>query len=217
MFYAVFLFLKRIQNLCIMRLKKCSLWDFLFKNSVLIYSGEYSMKAVAALVLAILIIFAYRLFWSSPASINSTQEEVVEKAETEAVIEAVPANEVISSSQELNTASDSEKRKLMEAEYEVLQQIRKELKNHIGLLKHKMWGLKFPSETAKEISTTVMGANKLLKNPPMLGAFSSVEDIKDEIAKIEFAEKSLAGVDEIVKAKIEENANSVDQTDSAMQ
>ncbi len=73
-----------------------------------------------------------------------------------------------------------------------------------------MWGLKFPAATSKNISTTVMGANKLLKNPHMLGAFSSVEEIKDEIAKVDFAEKSLINIDEIVKEKIKENANSVD-------
>lgn len=177
------------------------------------------MKATVALVLAILIIFAYRLFWPSSELVNSTQDQVAEKTEekAEAVIETIIADEVISSSQQLNTASDAEKRKQMEVEYEVLQQTRKKLKSHIGLLKHQMWGLKFPSATAKEISTTVMGANKLLKNPHMLGAFSSVEGIKDEIAKIEFAEKSLTEIDEIVRLKIEEDNNSEDQTNSAMQ
>lgn len=179
------------------------------------------MKAVVGLVLAILIIFGYRLFWSPSElkPINSREDEVVEKTETkaEAIIEGGATDEVISSSQQLGAPSDSEKRKLMEAEYEILEQTRKKLKSHIGLLKHKMWGLKFPSATAKEISTTVMGANSLLKNPHMLGAFSSVEDIKNEIAKIEFAEKSLADIDEIVKAKLEENASNADQSDSAMQ
>lgn len=173
------------------------------------------MKAVVGLVLAILIIFGYRLFWSSsePESINSTQEEVVKetKTETRAITETDTAGQVASSAaQQLNPESDSEKRKLMEAEYEVLDQARKKLKSHIGLLKHQMWGLKFPAATSKNISTTVMGANKLLKNPHMLGAFSSVEEIKDEIAKIDFAEKSLINIDEIVKEKIKENANSVD-------
>jgi archaellum component FlaF (FlaF/FlaG flagellin family) len=179
------------------------------------------MKAVAGLVIAILIIFAYRLFWPSSEfeTVNLAHEEVVEKiqAKAEANVEAVAVDEVSPSSQQLNTASDSDKRKLMEAEYEILEQTRKKLKSHIGLLKHQMWGLKFPAATAKEISTTVMGANQLLKNPPMLGAFSSIEEIKNETAKIEFAEKSLTEIDEIVKTKIEENANSVDQTDSAMQ
>jgi len=192
---------------------------FLSKKSALIYPGEYSMKATVALVLAILIIFAYRLFWPSSELVNSAQEQVVEKTEkkAEAVIEVITADEVISPPQELNTASDAEKRKRMEVEYEVLQQTRKKLKSHIGLLKHRMWGLKFPSATAKEISTTVMGANKLLKNPHMLGAFSSVEGIKDEIAKIEFAEKSLTEIDEIVRLKIEEDNSSGDQTNLEMQ
>lgn len=179
------------------------------------------MKAMVGLVLVILIIFGYRLFWPSsvPEPIKSVQEEVVEKDETSeaSVTETDTADEVISSSQQLNAPNDAEKTRLMRAEYEVLEDTRKKLKRHIALLKHQMWGLKFPPENAKKISTTVMGANKLLKNPHMLGAFHGVEDIKDEIAKIEFAEKSLIEIDEMVKAKIEENKSSEDHLNSAMQ
>lgn len=168
------------------------------------------MKAMVGLVIAILIIFGYRLFWPSAdiESETSIQEEIEMQGEvvSEPVAEKESAEEILSSALQLNAPSDSEKRKLMRAEYEILEQARKELKSHIGLLKHQMWGLTFPSATARDISKTVMGANKLLKNPHMLGAFSSVEQIKDEVAKIEFAEKSLEEIDTIVKAKIEETA-----------
>jgi hypothetical protein len=175
------------------------------------------MKAMVGLVLAILIIFGYRLFWPSTESeldIVNQNDVAIEKSETS---ESDVANENTSPSQELNIPSNEEKTKLMTAEFEVLEQDRKKLKRHIALLKHQMWGLKFPSGIAKKISTTVLGANKLLKNPHMLGAFSSVEQIKDEIAKVEFAEKSLIEIDEIVKAKIEESTDITDQTNSAIQ
>jgi len=44
-----------------------------------------------------------------------------------------------------------------------------------------------------------MGASRLLNNPHMLGAFLNVEGIKDEIAKIKFAEKSLEQVSQVIK------------------
>ena len=166
------------------------------------------MKAMVGLVIAILVIFGYKLFWpSSELDIDvASKKETVEEIQIE---QEKTTDEVISSSQKLNAPSDESKRKLMEAEYELLEQARKKLKRHIALLKHKMWGLKFSPDVAKKLSNTVLSANRLLKNPHMLGAFSSVEQIKDETAKIEFADKSLVEIEEIVEAKIEENANAV--------
>jgi Pyruvate/2-oxoacid:ferredoxin oxidoreductase gamma subunit len=168
------------------------------------------MKAMVGLVLAILIIFSLRLFWPS------TEFDLSEMPQTEAssdnIDEQVNASEVTtnetdSSLAELNASSGEEKTKLMTAEYEILEQERKKLKRHLAQLKHEMWGLKFTPEKAKKISTSVMSASRLLNNPPMLGAFLSVGQIKDEIVKVNFAEKSLEEVDEIIKAKIEEGSS----------
>ena len=158
------------------------------------------MKAMVGLIFAILIIFGFRLFWpsSEPEINDAAQNEVLNDKKYEQVQTVINASE--SSTSELGMPSDDEKTKLMTMEYEVLEQARKKLKRHVAQLKHEMWGLKFAPEIAKEISTTVLSASKLLKNPHMLGAFSNVAGIKDEIAKVNFAEKSLEKVDEIIKA-----------------
>lgn len=173
---------------------------------------------MVGLVLAILIIFGLRLFWPSDEfeSGEVSQTEVLEEnavEEANAVEELINKNE--SSLAKLNAPSSEEKTKLMTAEYDILEQSRKKLKRHLALLKHEMWGLKFPSDTAKQMSMSVMSASKLLKNPHMLGAFLNVEQIKDEIAKVNFAEKSLEEVDVIIKAKLEENARAEAQNNSA--
>lgn len=153
------------------------------------------MKAMVGLIVAILIIFSLRLFWPST---QSGMSEVSENEQPEI------SEENGSLSEKLNISDDSlaedERTRLMTAEYEILVQARKELKRHLARLRHDMWGLKFASEKAKKMSTSVMGASRLLKNPHMLGAFSNVEGIKDEIAKINFAEKSLQQVNEIIEA-----------------
>ncbi len=178
------------------------------------------MKAMVGLVLAILIIFGLRLFWpSSEFDVsNVSQTDTLNNNLGSQDETSKPISEVTdSSSMELTVPDDEEKTKLMKAEYEILELSRKNLKRHLGKLKHDMWGLKFPSDIAKELSTSVMSASKLLKNPHMLGAFSNVEQIKDEVAKVNFAEKSLEEVDEIIKAKVDESANGADQTNSAIQ
>jgi Pyruvate/2-oxoacid:ferredoxin oxidoreductase gamma subunit len=178
------------------------------------------MKAMVGVVLAILIIFGFRLFWpSADSGFNETSQTEVTYQNIDEQVESsdTVASESTSSETELDAENDKERTRLMRAAYEVLEEARTKLKRHIAKLKHEMWGLKFTKEKAKKISTTVMGANKLLKNPHMLGAFSNVEQIQNEIAKVNFAEKSLEEIDEIIKAKIEENANSADHTNSAMQ
>ena len=79
------------------------------------------------------------------------------------------------------------------------------MKQRLARLKHNMWGLKFEKNTAKEMSEILLNAHKLIKNPDMLGAFSGVESIKDEIMKIKFADKSLDQVSKIIDQ--EKNSN----------
>lgn len=167
------------------------------------------MKAMVGVVLAILIIFCIRLFWpssdmeiSNDIQSNNIQEEIAEETIVEKM-DSTPGTTL----PELNNTEDKAKTRLMRAEYETLEDARIKLKKHIGKLKHDMWGLTFPKETAKKVSNAVLGASRLLKNPNMLGAFHNVEQIKDEIAKVNFAQKSLQEVDEIIKAKIEEGAD----------
>ena len=171
---------------------------------------------MVGLILAILIIFGYRLFWPSSEIAPVTAHNSENKNET-VNEEKNGVEDVISSSQKLNVPNDESKRKLMAVEFERLEEARNDLKRHIALLKHQMWGLRFPPEVSKKISQTVLGANRLLKNPHMLGAFHNVEQIKDEIAKIDYANSTLVEVDEIVKAKLEEEADKEDQSNSAIQ
>ncbi len=161
------------------------------------------MKAMVGFIFAILIVFGLRLFWPSTGSGVSEmplKEEMNDAKNEQVEILGVVTEENDSPSQALNAPSDDERTKLMTAEYEILQQERKKLKRHLARLKHDMWGLKFSREKAKQMSTTVMSASNVLRNPDMLGAFSNVEGIKDEIAKVNFAEKSLQQVSEIIEA-----------------
>ena len=113
-------------------------------------------------------------------------------------------NQVNLLTQDLNIPSDDEKIKLMTAEYEILKKARNELRRHLARLKHDMWGLRFVPEKAKQMNEILLNAHKLIKNPGMLGAFSKVEEIRDEITKVKVAEKTL----DQMNIMIEENKNS---------
>jgi len=158
---------------------------------------------MVGLVIAILIIFSFTLFWpsSQPDVSNMTLNENINEQD---VISKSSAAQDESPSLGLNAPSDDEKIRLMTAEYEILEKARKKLKRRLARLKHDMWRLKFIPEKAKQMNKIMMNSHKLINNPDMLGAFSNVEGIKDEIAKIKFAEKSL----ELVSTMIEENKRS---------
>lgn len=156
------------------------------------------MKAMVGLVIAILVIFTINLFWpfnSTDISNGSLEEDL----EAESVNSELAEVENIDLPVTLNAPSDDEKVKLMTAEFEVLEQERKKLKRRLSRLKHEMWGLKFTPEKAKKMNELMMTAHKLIKNPDMLGAFSSVEGIQDEIAKIQFANKSIDQVNTMIE------------------
>ncbi len=161
------------------------------------------MKAMVGLVITILVIFTINLFWpfnSTDVSNRSLNKDVKSASVNSNLAEL----ENIASPSQLNAPSDDEKVKLMTAKFEVLEQERKNLKRRLSRLKHEMWGLKFSPEKAKKMNEIMMTAHKLIKNPNMLGAFSSVEGIEDEIAKIQFANKSI----DQVSTMIEEHTSS---------
>ena len=89
----------------------------------------------------------------------------------------------------------------MLAEYKVLEKERRALKQRLARLKHYMWGLKFEKDKAKHMNEVLLNAHKLIKNPDMLGAFSDVKNIRDEIIKIKFINKSLDQVTKTIKQK----------------
>lgn len=162
---------------------------------------------MVGLVIAILVIFILNLFWPSN-QVDAPDMSFKEDTKSQAVNLNAATSNSVATSDVLTTPGNDEKVSLMKAEYEVLEAERKKLQRRLSRLKHDMWGLKFVPEKAKQINEIMMNAHKLIKNPYLLGAFSSVKAIQDEIAKIKFAEKSV----EQVSAMIEENKNSSQST-----
>lgn len=159
------------------------------------------MKTMVGLVVSILIIFSVVLFWpsSSIKDINTpVMKEISISNETAIISDDEDTGHTVI---KLNTPADDLKSEQMAAEYKVLEKARSKLKQQLARLKHELWGLKFPSDQAKEMNEIMLNAHKLLKNPNLLGAFSDVQGIKDELDKINFANKAL----EDVKTMIEIN------------
>lgn len=153
------------------------------------------MKAMAMFVIFLLVIFGINLFWldgrQTMAPANEAATAVTSDRETSRQI----VGPVIIG------PSYADKLEKMNAEYDKLERARKRLKRRLARLKHEMWGLKFPKQQARHISDAMFGATRLIKNPAMLGAFADSEAIKDETAKVEFANSSLDEVSAMIERK----------------
>lgn len=150
------------------------------------------MKAMMGLVIAILVISILTLFW--PESTGEKASSIPEVSPAQQT-PAIKVPDTAEASQQDQHAQQ------MKAEYELLEQARKELKRHLARLKHEMWGKKFPPEQAKEINQIMLNAHKFEKTPRMLGAFHDADEIQDERDRVLFAIKSL----EDVEAWIQQN------------
>ena len=89
-----------------------------------------------------------------------------------------------------------QRRALMRAEYEKLAQARNDVRKQLGRLKTGIWKLRVPSGQARVIEKRMYQGHILLKNPPLLGAFSSVDEINRELEKVNTVLADLQNLEE---------------------
>ena len=150
------------------------------------------MRYLLGLVITVLIVTCFILFW--PTGDINNDNVGIQNSSSE-TIQSQIAN------LDPTEKSDDQRNEIMLAEYKVLEKERRALKQRLARLKHYMWGLKFEKDKAKHMNEVLLNAHKLIKNPDMLGAFSDVKNIRDEIIKIKFINKSLDQVTETIKQK----------------
>ena len=153
---------------------------------------------MAGVIIVVLLLSIMNLFWPSDKFDKKDISVESKVVNTTNVSDDAPTDTHVLPDG-LNKPSSDEKVKLMTAAYETLESGRKNLKRRLSRLKHELWDLKFEPEKAKMISDTLLEAHKLIKNPEMLGAFAGVQEIEDEIAKIQFADKSLNQIDKLIE------------------
>ena len=102
-------------------------------------------------------------------------------------------------------AAERKRREAMRAEYEKLEQARDGVRKQLARLKSRLWKLRVPPERARTIQEQLAQGHALLKNPPLLGAFSSVDEIAGDTEKINDVSARLAvletDVEELLAAR----------------
>ena len=111
------------------------------------------------------------------------------ETEEDATVMATPSLETVEPVQqepEPDLADQEQQRRAaMRAEYAKLEQARNDVRKQLGRIKSVIWKLRVPPEQARAIEKRMYQGHILLKNPPLLGAFSSVDEIGREISKVD--------------------------------
>ena len=97
-------------------------------------------------------------------------------------------------------AAERKRREAMRAEYEKLEQARDGVRKQLARLKSRLWKLRVPPDRARAIQEQLAQGHALLKNPPLLGAFSSVDEIARETEKVNGVSARLEALETDVEA-----------------
>ena len=122
--------------------------------------------------------------------------EVVTAPVLETELEVEHVSELI----DKESAAEGVRYAAITAEYKKLEKARRNLDRRLAHIKAVMWNVELPAEQAEEIVGKIRKGYELLKTKKLLGAFSGLESVSDELTSVEFSYKSLEGVEEEIKA-----------------
>lgn len=72
----------------------------------------------------------------------------------------------------------------MRSAYAELEQARDSVRRQLGRLRSRTWKLQVSPDQARAITGQMQQGYAILRNPPMLGAFSNADEIRQELAKV---------------------------------
>ncbi len=119
--------------------------------------------------------------------------------QTVVITTPVVESEAINATEEAAKAAENERYEAIQAEYKKLEKARRNLDRRLAHIKAIMWGVTLPPEQGEDVVSKIRKGYELLKTKKLLGAFSSLQDISDELAQVEYAHDNLAGVIETIK------------------
>lgn len=153
------------------------------------------MRNMLLLLVVLLIVAAvYYFSLNTPGTAPQVESPHNQSDETLTSVKPQPVNEA------------DQKLLQMETRYAALTDARKKMKLRLGRLSSRLRRVEFAPDQAKVISEQMLRANYLLKNPRLLGAFSSVDDIQQEIDQLSDVNRKLDDIKQMLDEKREKNS-----------
>ena len=133
------------------------------------------MRKMIVVLLCLLMVawFVYCVMYGESEQVLSENEGIaVVKSDESELQKQSPENE------------QNFKRQQMGDRFADLKEIRKKIRMRLSRLSSRLRRSEFPPKEAKTISQDMRRASYLLKNPKLLGAFSDLREIEDEIEQL---------------------------------
>ena len=89
----------------------------------------------------------------------------------------------------------------MQAEFDQLAKARRDIDQKLNKLKVVLWDLKLPKAESDAITETMKNSYAMLKNPRLLGAYSGVEEISTELARVKYLYAQLQEIEDKYRTK----------------
>lgn len=121
-------------------------------------------------------------------------------SQTVVVKTPVAETEVMNNVNDEDNDEEEERYAAIQAEYKKLEKARRNLDRRLARIKAVMWNVQLPAEQAEVIVSRMRKGYELLKTKKLLGAFSGIQSVSDELASVEYAYQNLEGIVEEVKA-----------------
>lgn len=144
------------------------------------------------LIITLLLISATVYFITRPEP-EYTVRNVTKATEETGVVEAPVVDP--------ETAKMAERRAMMLAEFEKLKTARRNLESRLNRLKAVFWGTEVSREEAEAINEQMKNGYALLKNQKLVGSYSGVDQISDELARVEYINNYLREIEEKQRAQ----------------
>lgn len=74
-----------------------------------------------------------------------------------------------------------------QAVYDKLEKARRDLDRRLARMKMSLWNVELPKEEAEAMTEQLMSAARLLQRPKLMGAFHNLEEIRQELTRVEYA------------------------------
>ena len=98
-------------------------------------------------------------------------------------------------------SEEEQRRAAMQAEFEALKTARRNLESRLNRLKVVLYGVELPAGERNAINATMKNGYRLLKIKKLLGAYSDLQSISDELQQVEFVKEKLQVIEDKYRAQ----------------
>lgn len=91
---------------------------------------------------------------------------------------------------------DAQRRIAMQAEFDKLQQARQNLESRLSRLKVILWDVQLPATEGDAVTQEMKNGYALLKDRKLLGSYSGLDEISNELGRVEYINNYLRAVED---------------------